>query len=83
MDNDKKISIGEYDYWTLRSSHEELAKESKNVRHLVMCAKERLRNVATGVICSADESRLAHNEQYEHVYEAMRLLNLARDIEKG
>ena len=80
MNNKKKVTRGEYDYWCLRSSHEQLAIESGNVRHMVICAKERMASITTSVTCG-DESKLAYDGDNAHMYAAMRLLIAARDSE--
>ena len=81
-EKDKEITMSTYDFWCLRREHEELAKESDDVRQIVLCAKVRMDSIATGVTNSGRKGRLCYEDDNKHMYEALRLLESAREAEQ-
>ena len=79
--NEDKVIMHKGDFWSMRVSHESLAVDSGNVRHMVLCAKERLDHIALKISRSDRPNQLCHIEDEEHMYVAMRLLTYARDEE--
>jgi hypothetical protein len=79
--NDDKVIMSKYDFWCLRSSHEQLAVKSGDVREMVLCAKVRMDHIATGVTSSERENRLCNEKDNEHMYSALRLLESAKNAE--
>ena len=79
--NKDKVIINKNEFWSMRASHESLAIDSGNVRHMVLCAKERLDHIALQVTRSNRPNQLCHIDDNEHMYVAMRLLNHAKDEE--
>lgn len=79
--NEDKVTINKNEFWSMRAKHESLAIDSGNVRHMVLCAKERLDHIALNVTRSDRPKKLRHIEDNEHMYVAMRLLNHAKDEE--
>ena len=76
----KKVEMAADDFWNLRSAHERLAVESKDVREIVLCAKIRLENVVVSISRSDRPKKLCYEEDEAQMYAATRLLNSARDI---
>ena len=76
-----KVNMSNYDFWCLRSSHERLAIKSGDVREMVLCAKVRMDNIATGITSSDRNKRLAHENDNGHMYQALRLLEAAKNAE--
>ena len=79
--NDDQVTMSNYDFWCLRNAHERLAVESGDVREIVLCAQVRMQHIATGITNTGRPKRLAKDDDKEHLFSALRLLEAAKETE--